>query len=568
MADLFSLLSSDIFFQIASFLNVQEGNRVSCVSRRWWYVIHHYRRMRGPEITTGASYSVDVKTRQQLAPGVIQAALNDLQGRPSLALGFNTLLCPSLYEYLPRVLPRDCLVLGSVSAAIQSSIQGVAECKSKATVMLGSFPQGNIHPFAVDDDQIQHVVSKGGSEAIVELIAAQINRDNDPNLQLKCILLYTCGYATSQIQNVIAGMQTIYPGTAIVGGISDGGYVSTPITPDFYDYITNNASSIPNDKLIQILKTMGDTTYSRSSSSITKATLVERFTELSQYREYYIRVFHDESQGAIFGVGLSGDVPVRPVISRGVDRITVSPFHTERPSPGNFVITESKLCMPGDPDYLFQGSRLPPYHIIYKILDQDKGMIVTPRQMTNMFGQSNFVGFRPEGQDGFELFNPHSISYNMEPMIMLELTHVKSLDGYHIDLFDLSSQSCLKDVETTMQNIKEQTQGEEILGALMFSCAGRGPNPSSFISEQMADASRFAKAFPDVPLLGFYANGEIGPTALACRQSVFQSNRACLQGFTAVFVFFIVPKNPHPPMEIDDSEDTIAAFLQAKLAAH
>ena len=42
--------------------------------------------------------------------------------------------------------------------------------------------------------------------------------------------------------------------------------------------------------------------------------------------------------------------------------------------------------------------------------------------------------------------------------------------------------------------------------------------------------TRFAKAFPDVPCLGFYANGEFGPLALAGNENVFQTGRAMHQG--------------------------------------
>jgi small ligand-binding sensory domain FIST len=40
------------------------------------------------------------------------------------------------------------------------------------------------------------------------------------------------------------------------------------------------------------------------------------------------------------------------------------------------------------------------------------------------------------------------------------------------------------------------------LGGLMFSCSGRGPERRSLLREEMADAKRFHKHFPDVNLCG------------------------------------------------------------------
>ena len=64
----------------------------------------------------------------------------------------------------------------------------------------------------------------------------------------------------------------------------------------------------------------------------------------------------------------------------------------------------------------------------------------------------------------------------------------------------------------------------------MYTCCARGPTQSGLIPESMSDATRFAKVFPDVPCLGFYANGEFGPMALAGNENVFQSGRSAHQG--------------------------------------
>ena len=81
----------------------------------------------------------------------------------------------------------------------------------------------------------------------------------------------------------------------------------------------------------------------------------------------------------------------------------------------------------------------------------------------------------------------------------------------------------------------------------------------------MMDATRFARAFPDVPCLGFYADGEIGPMALVGNRNVFRKGRAAVQGFTAVFCLFIVPVVKRREYELDDSPDAVHAFIKERL---
>ena len=99
----------------------------------------------------------------------------------------------------------------------------------------------------------------------------------------------------------------------------------------------------------------------------------------------------------------------------------------------------------------------------------------------------------------------------------------------------------------------------------MFSCNGRGPESGGLIQETMADATRFAKIFPDVPCLGFYAGGEIGPLALAGKQNVFQKGKAAVQGFTAVFCLFIVPVVERRNYNLDDSPEAVRQFVVTRL---
>ncbi|CAE7452919.1 unnamed protein product, partial [Symbiodinium sp. CCMP2456] len=78
------------------------------------------------------------------------------------------------------------------------------------------------------------------------------------------------------------------------------------------------------------------------------------------------------------------------------------------------------------------------------------------------------------------------------------------------------------------------------LRAVMFTCCGRR---SQFFGEDFLDLSQFKVAFPRKPLLGLWANGEIGPQAMASAapEEATRTGRAALQGFTAVFGVFRAP---------------------------
>lgn len=72
------------------------------------------------------------------------------------------------------------------------------------------------------------------------------------------------------------------------------------------------------------------------------------------------------------------------------------------------------------------------------------------------------------------------------------------------------------------------------------------------------------------------AGGEIGPKALAGNEtSVFQKGNTAIQGFTAVFVLFIVPKIDHNNKNVkknmllfvDDRKENVTSFVQRRLAS-
>jgi len=106
--------------------------------------------------------------------------------------------------------------------------------------------------------------------------------------------------------------------------------------------------------------------------------------------------------------------------------------------------------------------------------------------------------------------------------------------------FDGCPKGAVQLVASSMRRAQElATQnGDTILGALLFTCNARGHH---MFGRDAQDAAIFQAQFPQAPLMGFYAGGEIGPDAEDSSTVTFLRGKACMQGFTAVFGFFLVP---------------------------
>ena len=84
------------------------------------------------------------------------------------------------------------------------------------------------------------------------------------------------------------------------------------------------------------------------------------------------------------------------------------------------------------------------------------------------------------------------------------------------------AQTSSKDLETVLRRVPET---EKASGALLFSCLGRG---RTLYGETGHDTRVFHEIVGDVPLSGFFCNGEIGPVG----------GESALHGFTSSFALF------------------------------
>lgn len=450
---------------------------------RYCYLVEHYRRLRGPEMIAVASHFPQVRTRQLPPTALISLGLKQLQTPPNLALLFGT-LGESLSIKLPRYLPKDAVILEAVAGAIQSSIDGVLECKSSDAMMLGRLSSAVLQPFCWEANELRNM------EAIVD---GFVNDQLDAETDWRVFLVYACGAGTGEADACVARLQARFPHSAIIGGICTSGAVSVETVATTKEELAEMSSL----ELIHLNRCLGGQEL-RSANG--KAHLVDCVYQALHSAKYCLHMVED----GIFGVAMGGDVPVRSVVSRGVRSLTTG----GDPQPSTPLVIESAdIHFPGSEDYFFRGDDPPPYHLVHRIKDTSTGRLLSPMELLTKYGQPDLVGVRRAHEDGFDLLMPHPLSFSLNSFLFLIHgdSSTESLKGANLDLFNLDGAACVADMESKMRLLEQQTEGEQVLGAVMYSCGARGPLAGDLIAEDMADAKRFAAKFPSVPCLGFYA---------------------------------------------------------------
>ncbi|MBD2101066.1 FIST C-terminal domain-containing protein [Leptolyngbya sp. FACHB-261] len=104
--------------------------------------------------------------------------------------------------------------------------------------------------------------------------------------------------------------------------------------------------------------------------------------------------------------------------------------------------------------------------------------------------------------------------------------------GQRIQFHLRDARTSAEDLELVLNRFLRSRSDREPVGALMFSCVGRG---AELYDEVDFDSNLFSRHFQDVPLGGFFCNGEIGPVG----------GTTFLHGFTSVFGIFS-PAAPEP----------------------
>ena len=500
-------ISPDLGLKIIQYLNVIDSGRLAEVSQRYYYLVHQYRRLRGPELVTVRS---DGRDLQDMVDDMKQKT----QSQPNLVLHF----C-AVGDILPACSFADKTVTLGVMSPQEIQVfrdnEGDFELNSseKNAIMAMNFPGAKVLPFSIEGDP---------SALDFDFLERRLkyhNKSGDDKYW-KGLILYANGGATEE---VITRMQKFMPNAVIVGGVCATGHVSIP------QFEKEELASMSIKHLRYLSNLYIPPNHVNPRRIVEKSDLVNQLFEKLQKYPTFVAARPD----TVFGVILGGDVPIRSVVSRGVHSI----LNNNGPprSFSDLVVHETEFVKPGMEGYLFNDEG-PPVHYITKIKDKTDGKLYEPMQVFNrisMDSSPQFLGLKRKECDGFELSEMNNLITHLNFFVVISdgsESSEESLLGAEMDFFALSGKACMEDMDRTMLMLREQTQNEEILGAVMYTCCARGPTPSGLIPERMSDALRFAKVFPDVPCLGFYANGEFGPMALAGNENVFQSGKSAHQG--------------------------------------
>ncbi|MEI6379637.1 MAG: FIST N-terminal domain-containing protein [Cyanobacteriota bacterium ELA615] len=214
-------------------------------------------------------------------------------------------------------------------------------------------------------------------------------------------------------------------------------------------------------------------------------------------------------QEGTIGLVLSGEIILEAVVAQGC-----------RPIGDPYMITKGERNIILElSDQEFGAQSLPPLDALRNLLesldDQD-------RQLAQ---SSLFVGL---ARDEFQMQLKHGdfLIRNLlgvDPRAGAMAIGDKVRSGQRMQFHLRDSQTSAQDLEYLLQLYRDtHTSQKPALGALMFSCLGRG---QGLYEQANFDSSLFSKYFPNIKLGGFFGNGEIGPVA----------KRTFLHGYTSVF---------------------------------
>ena len=463
------------------------------------------------------------------------------------------------------------------------------------------------------DGEDERTKRRKGSDEIQQLLdrlddAKPATAAADTNFW-KIIFVYVSGGTSLDPDAVLARVQDANPKCIIAGGVSSGGHVRLFSSCKDTDGIEQNEggqkrSAESTAKAKQLLKkrtvrqlrsaitNMIERARIRKGHSdvdefvlnnidltkedISKENLIDIAISLGFGQQISANNPHDGEdlkhvESGIFGIAVGGDgVPVSAVVSRGCRSVISGDV---APQSSVWTVSDAALLRPGQVGHPFYrgdpAGGNESFHVINRVKNSETGKEMDSIDFV-LQNRAEFVGIKRSSGDGFDLTMLQSYNVATGHLMLIEMAKgpddatrdVPDHRGSEIDLFNLDGQACVEDVGIKLDRLKELVAGKRLLAGLMFSCNGRGPERSYLMKTEMCDAHAWNDRFPSVPLLGFYAGGEIGPRAMAGNIKIFQQGHASLQGFTAVFVLFVVPKIEVDAFAIDDGPESVEEFMR------
>lgn len=422
-----------------------------------------------------------------------------LVSTPTMGFLFGTgdLSTPGVAKALAQRLPVGCQLVGASTDMLQALVPSVAAHdgekvqistklrqvadRGQMTLMLGSFPDANVRAFHLPLDFCQQVSKAGSVAAAAKMLS---KRDIPTGDEWKTIVLLPCQCQFDPMQ-VLKPYQRMCPNAAIIGGVA-------------------------GDQL-----------------------LVHTFGRTRLY------------QSGVAGLAMRGEVPLTALVSRGCKPLTAAMLARgaqvgNAESGANISSEDEKGDCIFIPELVSEGATMKPIEVAMAAQQKSRGH----------FGFISGVRLTPDGGYSLEQVGPSDFTEQGSMRVPIgEGRHScgneagASVPHCEVRFFELDPDACKADLERLLRYVRTQCEesGDQVLGSIMFTCGGR---QGRFFGEDCADAKRFQEAFPSVPLVGFWAGGEIGPQALAEAgpHEATRTGNAAFQGFTAVFGIFRVPK--------------------------
>jgi hypothetical protein len=143
-------LSAELTLQVIQFLNVRDSGRLAQQSRRCYYLVHQFRRLRGPVV--GSAVTNDHTNMGRLC----RTAASQMQSKPQLAIAFHKYrMGEKDHHGLDKCLPKDTVVLGvyGFSEQLQTihcdPYHSTVECENLSSIMMiGGIPPNSVEPFS------------------------------------------------------------------------------------------------------------------------------------------------------------------------------------------------------------------------------------------------------------------------------------------------------------------------------------------------------------------------------------------------------------------------------------
>lgn len=627
-------LNPDLVLSVFSYLSAKDNARVVQCCRRYLYLVERFRAESfGPELvgaSSSSSSSVSGKERRgggNASPkDVLREALSRVRARPNVAFCFyRTPTARNRFCGDVDPLLEGATVLGVRSRSLQyGDAEKGSECDSEFCCLLGSFPGATFCPFllpdapranesacpyaaaaaAADEDEEEDADDDPYGRCLREALRdARPDDDDDEKDEdyWKVFVVYACGAGPDTAERVLAGLRAAHPRAVVVGGICDGGDLRLPDDPARRRALRERLASRSVRQLRRLIVTeWGHDSLSSLPNAMDKDALVdhalERTLRSSRATTDGRRVspavpsLLTEVVNGVYGVAIGGNVPVRSLVSRGV-RDLHGGGKDGGTTPDRWRVQDVDYVEPGDAGYPYRGpaSFLKPVHIVRSLYDArtDRRNVppmefVAPAEHSRMpqylsarstSSSSSLAPLRP--------FSVQDVHHGALYLMNETDDEGRSIrEGHVLGLYELDGDECVADLGRALDRLKRDVDrdDEELLGALLFTCSGRGPRlqrGALLTDVPMSDATRFRKTFPTLPLAGFYANGEIGPAATAPRRDDDNNDRgndaprrAALQGFTAVLAVFVVPsRRGRPTADLDDHEAKVTEYVRERLSS-